>query len=79
MSTPPDDFQVAKRNAWRATLTMALAVLGFVVALNVAVDSPNRELWILRAIAFWLVAAIVGLLSAPGWVKQVRQRLIGRK
>jgi hypothetical protein len=47
---------------------MALAVLGFVVALEIAEGSTDRELWILVAMVLWLLAFIVGVFSLRRWL-----------
>ena len=59
--------------AYCRILAMVVGILVFVIALEVSEGSPNRELWILVALAFWGFAAIVGMLFAPRWLAYVNR------
>ena len=79
MNKSSSEFDVVKRNAWRTTGAMALAVLAFIVTLEVSEGSPNRELWIVLAMVFWAVAAIVGFISAPRCLRHLHERFFKQK
>jgi uncharacterized membrane protein len=60
--------------AYYRVLAGVVGILVFVIALEVSEGSPNRELWILVALAFWGFSAIVGVLFAPRWIAYVYRK-----
>ncbi|MCV2357355.1 hypothetical protein LNV09_24710, partial [Paucibacter sp. B2R-40] len=79
LMNPPHSRERSARLATYRALAMVLAILGFVLTLQVSEYSTNRELWILISLALWGVAAIVGFVFGPRWLAFVHESFFKRK
>lgn len=73
-----EDLRNENHRAGVFTLAFVAAVLGFVVALEVADGSSHRELWLVGAVCLWAMAAILGVLYVPRRLLRVYRRLFRR-